>query len=68
MKIAELLCTNAYWVTGYKTRIVADNSFGATNIIFMVYGIDKSSRYTIDLYRGESEEEAVSYFIDNEKS
>ena len=68
MKITELLCLDAYWISGYKTRIVADNSFGTTPIIFSVFGKSKNGSYSTDLYHGELEEEAVKVFLENEKS
>ena len=68
MKITDLLCLDAYWISGYKTRIVADNSFGTTPIIFSVFGKSKNGSFSTNLYSGESEEEAVREFIEHEQN
>jgi hypothetical protein len=67
MKITELLCIGFYWVEGYKTRIMTYKKINDPSItIFLVFGKSESDRYIINLYHGDSEEEAVKAFVENE--
>jgi len=66
MKLTELLTLDVYWLAGYRTRITADNRFATPDISFSVFGVDKTGHYTIDLYNGLSEHDAVKAFLENE--